>query len=549
MSRPTGPAAVNGVPHPAGRARRSGTGDTGGVVAGPAGRRLAVLLAGFTVGHLAQYGAFLLSWLVLGRAVLAGSVGTATLVGWAAATTASLVCRAVTVALQAELVVALGGSLRRRLLRGALGLDQQALVRAGAGRLLGQLLEAESLEDQVIGESLPGLAAVLDLGLAAIPLTAALGPVALVALVGWLAAAGWAVGRYGQHRARWTAARLGLGDDVIAKLAGHRTRAVQQPPARRHDGEATALAGYLAVARPMDRCRVALAVLVPRGWALTGVVLLSVAAANAASQPTVALGAAGVLFTTAALTRLTAGGVGLADARAAWQQLRPLLATPAVAPPEPAGVGPDGVGPDGVVSPAGDPALVVAEAVGYRYPGRDRPALAAIDLRIGPGDRLLLDGPSGAGKSTLAAVLAGARRPTAGALRVPPSPGSRPSVLTVPPADHNHLLLAPLALNLLVGRGWPAGPGDLADAEQVCRALGLGDLLDRMPAGLAQFVGETGWQLSAGQRSLVFLARALLQDPDVLILDQTLDALDPATLDAALAVAARRPGALLVIRS
>jgi ATP-binding cassette, subfamily B, bacterial len=193
--------------------------------------------------------------------------------------------------------------------------------------------------------------------------------------------------------------------------------------------------------------------------------------------------------------------------------------------------------------------LVVADAVGYRYPGRDRSALRRTDLQIRAGERLVLAGLSGTGKSTLAALLGGLRQPTTGTLRIPLDAGSRPGVLTVPPADHNHLLLAPLALNLLIGRGWPAGPGDLADAEQVCRALGLGELVDRMPAGLAQIVGETGWQLSAGQRSLVFLARALLQQPDVLILDQTLDALDPATLGTALAVAAGQPGALLVVRS
>jgi ATP-binding cassette subfamily B protein len=489
--------------------------------------------------------------------VLAGSVDAATITGWAVATAVSLACRAATVALQAELAVAVGGSLRRRLLRGALGLDPQTLAQAGAGRLLGRLLETETLEDQVVGESLPCLVAVLDLGLAAVPLAAALGPVALAALAAWLVAAGGTARRYRRQRGRWTSARLGLGDDVIAKFAGHRTRVVQQPPTRRHDGEQAALAGYAAAAGPMDRCRVVLTVLVPRGWALTGVVLLSVAAANTASQAGVAVGAAGVLFTTAALTRLTAGLAGLADARVAWQQLRSLLGPPDPAgpgparnaPTRPAGVRPETSRPAAAV-PAGEPAaLVVAEAVGYRYPGRDRPALGRTELRIQAGERLVLDAPSGAGKSTLAALLAGVRRPTTGTLRVPFDAGSRPGVLTVPPADHNHLLLAPLALNLLIGRGWPAGPGDLTEAEQLCRALGLGELIDRMPAGLAQIVGETGWQLSAGQRSLVFLARALLQEPDVLILDQTLDALDPGTLDNALAVAARQPGALLVIRS
>ena len=65
---------------------------------------------------------------------------------------------------------------------------------------------------------------------------------------------------------------------------------------------------------------------------------------------------------------------------------------------------------------------------------------------------------------------------------------------------------------------------------RVCRALGLGPLLDRMPAGLFQMVGETGWQLSHGERSRLYLARALLQGADLIILDESFGALDPTTL-------------------
>jgi ABC-type multidrug transport system fused ATPase/permease subunit len=70
----------------------------------------------------------------------------------------------------------------------------------------------------------------------------------------------------------------------------------------------------------------------------------------------------------------------------------------------------------------------------------------------------------------------------------------------------------------------------LAAAEAVCRALDLGPLLDRMPAGLLQVVGETGWQLSHGERSRLYIARALLQNAAVLILDESFAALDPKTL-------------------
>jgi hypothetical protein len=118
-----------------------------------------------------------------------------------------------------------------------------------------------------------------------------------------------------------------------------------------------------------------------------------------------------------------------------------------------------------------------------------------------------------------------------------PAPSGGGRVLTVPPADHNHLIAGSLALNLLLGRDWPPGPDDLHDADRICRSLGLGDVIDRMPAGLGQFVGETGWQLSAGERELVFLARALLQGADVIILDGALDALDPQTRATALEAA------------
>jgi ATP-binding cassette subfamily B protein len=77
--------------------------------------------------------------------------------------------------------------------------------------------------------------------------------------------------------------------------------------------------------------------------------------------------------------------------------------------------------------------------------------------------------------------------------------------------------------------------------------LGLGDLLDRMPAGMLQMVGETGWQLSHGERSRLFLARALLQGADLVVLDESFAALDPDSLRQSLDCAIRRTPTLLLI--
>lgn len=84
-------------------------------------------------------------------------------------------------------------------------------------------------------------------------------------------------------------------------------------------------------------------------------------------------------------------------------------------------------------------------------------------------------------------------------------------------------------------------------AEALCLDLGLGDLLERMPSGLMQMVGETGWQLSHGERSRVYLARALLQNAQLTALDESFAALDPETLEKCLNCAVKRARTLLVI--
>jgi ABC-type multidrug transport system fused ATPase/permease subunit len=68
-----------------------------------------------------------------------------------------------------------------------------------------------------------------------------------------------------------------------------------------------------------------------------------------------------------------------------------------------------------------------------------------------------------------------------------------------------------------------------------------------MPAGLLQPVGETGWQLSHGERSRLYLARALLQGGEILILDESFAALDPETLRRSLATALASSHTILVI--
>jgi len=196
----------------------------------------------------------------------------------------------------------------------------------------------------------------------------------------------------------------------------------------------------------------------------------------------------------------------------------------------------------------------VAHDLSFHYHDRSEPAVKGLSLSVRAGERLLLEGPSGGGKSTLVALLAGLRLPKTGLVLLEgldrQTLGSaewRRRVALVPQFHENRVLTESLAFNLLMGRHWPPLDRDLAEAEAVCRELGLGALLDQMPAGLFQMVGESGWQLSHGERSRVYIARALLQGADLLIFDESFAALDPENLAKALVCVLSRARSLMVI--
>jgi ATP-binding cassette, subfamily B, bacterial len=170
------------------------------------------------------------------------------------------------------------------------------------------------------------------------------------------------------------------------------------------------------------------------------------------------------------------------------------------------------------------------------------------------GERVLIQGASGSGKSTLASLLAGLRAPESGLLFLNGLDAAtvgtrswRERVVLVPQFHDNHVFVGTLAFNLLMGRTWPPTREGLEQAAAVCAQLGLGPLLERMPLGLHQPVGESGWQLSHGERSRVFAARALLQDPDIMILDESFAALDARTVEQSLRVILERTPTIVMI--
>jgi ATP-binding cassette subfamily B protein len=297
----------------------------------------------------------------------------------------------------------------------------------------------------------------------------------------------------------------------------------------------------------MDRVAVAIAS-IPRIFLLAGAAALAPAfIAGSASAGTLAVGLGATLLAYRAMSKLSGGVTSLAGALIAWEKVKPLWDAagreePAVEPLLP------------LLPRAPSDVLVDAHELTFRYRDRGRPVLRGVTLRIGPRDHLLLEGASGGGKSTLGAVLAGLRAPEQGLLllggfdrRTLGRSGFRRLVASAPQFHENHVLSATFSFNLLMGRAWPPGRADAEEASRICEELDLGGLLARMPAGTEQMVGETGWQLSHGEKSRLFIARALLQRAELIVLDESFAALDPATLERALRCVLSRARALIVI--
>jgi ABC-type bacteriocin/lantibiotic exporter with double-glycine peptidase domain len=198
--------------------------------------------------------------------------------------------------------------------------------------------------------------------------------------------------------------------------------------------------------------------------------------------------------------------------------------------------------------------LLQARDLVFRYQPHRKPVLNEISVKINQGDRMLLEGPSGGGKSTLASVLTGLRLPENGTLllwgydrQLLGSEEWRRRVVMAPQFQENYVFSDTFSFNLLMGRTWPPRQEDLEEAESICRELGLGEVLDRMPSGFQQMLGESGWQLSHGERSRLFIARTLLQKCDLIILDESFGALDPENLRRSLQCVLDRAQTVMVI--
>lgn len=506
---------------------------------------LSKYLTAFVFGLLAIQLFFISSWFVLGSNVLAGRPGSDWLSIWLILLGGFVVSRFYTRQKQAQLSLMISAQIKRRMLQGMTNMPLQSAKSIGPCNLLTRCYESGQFESASVSLVLSSLSTIVTLLVAfsTLILLELWGLMLACLLIGIVMAL--VMWRLYLIEVQWTAGRLKLTHSLAELMIGQRTRRVQQLPQLRHLDEDGKLKHYIGLQQKRDSLQVIYG-LIPSAWNVLGIGVLLLGFATGSNMVNLPAGAGIWLMISTAIAQLSSIYLQVIRLLVAWKTIAPLLEHK----DEEQKTQQDLIIPDVEHTDR----LLELRDLAYNYPDRDATVLEGCHLQLGSNDKIILEGRSGSGKSTLISLLTGIRSATRGSILLHGIEQNmvsrqhwRQKVVMVPQYHENFLFTETLAFNLLLGTQWPAEPEQLEKARQICHELGLSELLEKMPAELMQVVGEMGWALSHGEKSRVYIARAILQQPDLLILDESLASLDPVNSNRVLSCVEKHCKAVLIV--
>ena len=502
-------------------------------------------LSGFIFGLISTQIFFITSWFVLGSNVLAGRAGTDWLSIWFLLLFGYVVSRIFARKKQLELSLLISLLVKRRMLVGMTNMPLEAVKHDGPCHLLTRCYESGQFESASVGLVLGSISAFISLIIALTSLillelwgllSAFVIVCSLTAIVMW---------QLYHIETIWTHGRLALTHSLSELMIGQRTRRVQEDRALRHKAEDGLLSSYIDLQKRRDLLQVIYSLL-PSTWNVLGLGVLLLGFATSGNIINLPAGAGLWLLIAAAITQLSSVYMQVIRVAVAWQTIAPLLTKEKPRR--------QGDGELTIPTQIDSQRLLEVRDVAYRYPGRNINVLESCTMKLSSTDKVILEGRSGSGKSTLISLLTGIRPSTRGSILLGGIEQNMVAkeqwserVVMVPQYHENYLFTETLAFNLLLGTEWPAEPEQLEHARMICHELGLSNLLNKMPSEMMQVVGEMGWTLSHGEKSRVFVARAILQKPDLIILDESLASLDPENTHRVLACVEKHCKAVIIV--